>query len=56
LAVLLIAYAGVLEISQNFSPGRTPAILDFAAGALGVCASALAVKFWYTRRTVPLAS
>jgi VanZ family protein len=28
-------YAGILEYLQNFSPGRHPSILDFAASALG---------------------
>ena len=28
-------YAGILEYLQHFSPGRHPAILDFAASALG---------------------
>jgi VanZ family protein len=32
----LIAYAGMLELLQNFSPGRTPAIEDFACSSLGV--------------------
>ena len=49
IAVPLIAYAGVLEIGQNFSPGRIPSIVDFAAGAAGVCASALAVRLWRPR-------
>jgi VanZ family protein len=29
-------YAGILEYLQHFSPGRHPAIRDFAASALGV--------------------
>ena len=32
----LVAYAGTLEVLQNFSPGRTPAIEDFACSSLGV--------------------
>jgi VanZ family protein len=32
----LIAYAGALELLQNFSPGRTPAIKDFACSSIGV--------------------
>jgi len=32
----LIAFAGMLELLQNFSPGRTPAIEDFACSSLGV--------------------
>ena len=33
--ILLWLYAGVLELGQNFVPGRHPAIEDFAASALG---------------------
>jgi VanZ family protein len=32
----LIAYAGTLELLQNFSPGRTPAVEDFAFSSIGV--------------------
>jgi VanZ family protein len=32
----LIAYAGILEMLQRFSPGRTPAIEDFACSTAGV--------------------
>jgi len=35
------AYAGVLEVLQNFSPGRSPALGDFAASALGALAGTL---------------
>jgi VanZ family protein len=49
IAVLLIAYAGLLEIGQNFSPGRVPSFFDFAAGAAGTCAGALAVRLWRMR-------
>ena len=34
-AILLWLYAGVLELGQNFVPGRHPAIEDFAASASG---------------------
>jgi VanZ family protein len=34
-------YAGILEYLQHFSPGRHPAIEDFAASALGGCAAVL---------------
>jgi VanZ family protein len=42
LAALLVAYAGALELGQNFSPGRHPALLDFAASAAGVIAGSVA--------------
>ena len=36
-------YAGILEYLQHFSPGRHPALLDFAASALGASCGGLAV-------------
>jgi VanZ family protein len=42
LAAMLMLYAGLLEAGQNFSPGRHPSILDFAASAAGVIAGACA--------------
>src|SRR5262249_9026150 len=36
-------YAGILEYLQHFSPGRHPAIKDFAASALGALCGGLAV-------------
>src|SRR3954462_10356323 len=36
-------YAGVLEFLQHFSPGRSPALGDFAASALGASAGTLAM-------------
>jgi VanZ family protein len=56
IAVPLIAYAGVLEIGQNFSPGRVPSVLDFGAGAAGACAAALAVRVWLRPRTTATAA
>jgi VanZ family protein len=43
--LLLIAYAGVLELGQNFSPGRHPAVADFASSSLGVVVGSLAGVF-----------
>jgi VanZ family protein len=37
----LCIYAGALEILQNFSPGRHPSFLDFAASCSGVVAGGL---------------
>lgn len=42
LAAVLIAYAAALELGQYLSPGRTPALADFAAGATGTVVAALA--------------
>ncbi len=36
LSIALVAYAGVLELAQNFSLGRHPSVFDFAASSLGV--------------------
>jgi VanZ family protein len=47
LAAMLIAYAGVLEIGQNFSPGRHPSVFDFAASSLGVILGAVACQLGY---------
>jgi len=41
---MLICYAGILELGQNFSPGRTPSVLDFLASSLGVVAGATAFR------------
>jgi VanZ family protein len=40
--LLLIAYAGVLELGQNFSPGRHPAVADFASSSLGAVVGSFA--------------
>jgi VanZ family protein len=36
-------YAGILEYLQHFSPGRHPAIADFAASALGALCGGLVI-------------
>jgi VanZ family protein len=45
-------YAGVLEYLQHFSPGRHPAIGDFAASALGAVCGGLAVALLLRRLSV----
>jgi VanZ family protein len=40
-ALLLIVYAGILELGQNFSPGRHPAVADFASSSLGAIVGGL---------------
>jgi VanZ family protein len=47
LVAMLVAYAGVLEIGQNFSPGRHPSVFDFAASSSGVIAGAVAFQLAY---------
>jgi VanZ family protein len=45
-------YAGILEYLQNFSPGRHPAIADFAASALGALCGGLAIALLWRRLPV----
>jgi VanZ family protein len=48
----LIAYAGLLEVLQNWSPGRTPAFFDFLVSSIGAVIGVIAVSVWqkYLRR------
>jgi VanZ family protein len=41
----LLVYAGILELLQHFSPGRTPSVVDyiFSAGGIGAGVGALAL-------------
>ena len=36
IAILLIAYAGLMELLQNFSPGRHPEVEGVLTGGVGV--------------------
>jgi VanZ family protein len=45
-------YAAILEYLQHFSPGRHPAIGDFAASALGALCGGLAIAFLWRRLSV----
>ena len=45
-------YAGILEYLQHFSPGRHPAIEDFAASALGALCGGLAIALLWRRLSV----
>jgi VanZ family protein len=47
-------YGGVLEYLQNFSPGRNPAFVDFAASALGSLCGGMAVVLLWRWRSAPL--
>ncbi len=44
---MLICYAGILELGQNFSPGRHSSVFDFAASSFGVIAGAIAFQLVY---------
>jgi VanZ family protein len=47
-------YAGLLEFLQHFSPGRHPALEDFAASALGaLCGAVAVVLLWRWRSALP---
>jgi VanZ family protein len=45
-------YAGIPEYLQQFSPGRHPAIADFAASALGALCGGLAIALVWRRLSV----
>jgi VanZ family protein len=45
-----LAYAGILEYLQHFSPGRHPSIAAFAASALGALCGGLASALLWHRR------
>ena len=47
-------YAATLEYLQNFSPGRNPALVDFAASGLGaLCGGVTVVLLWRYRSAIP---
>lgn len=49
LALVLIPYAGVLEIAQLYVPGRGASVMDFSASAAGIAAGALLLPLaWRT--------
>ena len=46
IAGLLWGYAALLEIGQNWAPGRHPQFMDFAIGAAGAVAGVVLVRLW----------
>jgi VanZ family protein len=47
-------YAGIPEYLQNLSPGRNPALVDFAASAFGaLCGGVAVVLLWRYRSAIP---
>ena len=54
IAAVLVIYAGVLELLQNFSPGRHPAILDWLSSSIGAMIGLAFVhmtdEVWWRRR------
>ena len=47
IVAMLIGYAGILELGQNFSPGRHSSVFDFAASSFGVIAGAITFQLAY---------
>ena len=55
----LSAFSGLMELLQNFSPGRDPQLIDFAASSLGaVCGAVTAylIRIWLRWAAEPPAS
>jgi VanZ family protein len=55
MAAALSTYAGLLEILQNFSPGRHPAILDWLSSSTGALLGLALIRigneiWWWWRR------
>lgn len=52
--VALVIYAGLLELLQNFSPGRHPAVLDWLSSStgalLGIAFTHISHQVWWRRR------
>ena len=46
IAGLLWGYAALLEMGQNWAPGRHPQFMDFAIGAAGAVAGVVLVRLW----------
>ena len=46
ITALLCGYAALLEIGQNWAPGRHPQFIDFAASAAGVVAGVALIRLW----------
>jgi len=46
-------YAATLEYLQNFSPGRNPALVDFAASAFGTLCGVAVILLWRYRSATP---
>jgi len=57
IAVGLVLYAGLLELLQNFSPGRHPGVSDWlasSAGALmGIAVIRVSHQVWWRRLRLP---
>lgn len=47
----LVALAGLMEVLQHFSPGRTPKVADFLAGSTGALLGA-AIGTWFRVKNV----
>jgi VanZ family protein len=46
IAAALVIYAGVLELLQNYSPGRHPAVLDWFSSSTGALIGIAFIRIW----------
>lgn len=44
IAIALMSYAGILELLQNFAPGRHPAVLDWLSSSIGGLIGIMAIR------------
>ncbi len=48
----LVALAGIMELGQHYSPGRTPKFSDFLAGAIGAV-TGVGLGAWFRAKNAP---
>ena len=46
LALLLCSYAGLLEIGQNWAPGRHSQVIDFLSSTAGALVGLVLIRLW----------
>lgn len=51
-----VCLAGIFELLQNFSPGRTPSVYDFTGSTLGAVSGLLLARWSRTGERVALSS
>jgi VanZ family protein len=52
-ATSMLAYAGVLEFLQHFSPGRTPSVVDYLFSSVGIVAGLAAAALLHRCLVAP---
>jgi VanZ family protein len=55
IVIVLSTYAGILELLQNFPPGRHPAVSDWLSGSAGALTGVVCIRvghaiWWWWRR------